>query len=156
MKHGAESMVLPVETGQSAFAALAEIVAILEADENTNWSSVSIDILRAHLVDMDRLTLYSIVESTVLDDQRIRFQVRGKGQTLNAIHAMVPVHARMVRGLTGWQISVVREATGVVLTVEPDPPEALTRLKAFGFFGFMTIGAHHQAHHLQMARGQGH
>lgn len=40
----------PQETGQSAFAALAEIVTILQADPETDWERVDIDGLRRHLV----------------------------------------------------------------------------------------------------------
>lgn len=58
---------------QSAFAALAEIVAILESDPHTDWSSVSIDTLRTHLVDMEQLTLSSVVRTHMLDDQHIKF-----------------------------------------------------------------------------------
>ena len=156
MTHRGETRDLPIETGQSAFEAIAEIVVILDTDEFTDWSSVSIDALRAHLVDMDRLMLNSIAESKVLDDQRIEFQVRAKEQALSAVHGMVPAHAQMVSELTGWQISIIRETTGAVVTVETDSPDALIRLKGLGFYGFMTIGAHHQAHHLKMAKGLGH
>lgn len=156
MSHGDDSATLPSEAGQSAFAALAEIVAILEADPHTDWSSVSIDALRTHLVDMDQLTLSSVVRTQMLDDQQIKFYVSGEGRTVKAIQTMVPTHAGMVRASTGWNIDVERESDGVTLTVNPGSPEMLTKLKALGFFGFMTIGAHHQSHHLQMATGQGH
>ena len=43
------SMGGPQETGQSAFAALAEIVAILQADPETDWERVDIAGLRRHL-----------------------------------------------------------------------------------------------------------
>ena len=47
----------PTEAGQGAFAAIQEIVAILEADPDTDWSKVDIDALRQHLVDMNAVTL---------------------------------------------------------------------------------------------------
>jgi hypothetical protein len=37
----------PTQPGQAAFAAIQEIVAILEADPRTDWSKVNIDALRA-------------------------------------------------------------------------------------------------------------
>ncbi|MCC2098329.1 MAG: hypothetical protein KDJ29_15640, partial [Hyphomicrobiales bacterium] len=43
----------PVQPGQSAFAAIQEIVEILEADRSTDWSKVNIPALRQHLIDMD-------------------------------------------------------------------------------------------------------
>lgn len=156
MQHMGGSMSQPTETGQSAFAALAEIIALLEADPHTDWSRVNIDALRTHLVDMDRLTLSATVDTQELDGQRLQFYITGEGRTLQSIQSMVPVHAGMVRSTTGWDINVTQKTDGVILTVNPGSSEALSKLKALGFFGFMTIGAHHQAHHYQMATGQGH
>lgn len=156
MSHGADSSILPAETGQSAFAALAEIIALLEADPHTDWTEVNIDALRTHLVDMDQLTLLSTVRTQMLDEQRIKFRISGEGRTVKTIQTMVPTHAGMVRTSTGWDIEVNHEPDGVTLIVNPESPEGLTKLRALGFFGFMTIGAHHQLHHLQMATGQGH
>jgi hypothetical protein len=45
------------EGGQSAFAAIQEIVSQLMADPTTDWSRVDIDGLRQHLIDMDNVTL---------------------------------------------------------------------------------------------------
>lgn len=48
-------------------------------------------------------------------------------------------------------------AGGVRLTVvakKPDDPKAVARIRGLGFAGLMTEGAHHQAHHLAMARGE--
>ena len=142
--------------GQSAFAAIQEIVALLDADPHTDWSKVSIDKLRSHLLDMDHLTLSASASSKEIDGQIIEFRITGQTRTLQAIHAMVPTHAKMVREATGWEIDVQIISDGVILLVNPGSNEAFTRLKALGFFGFMTIGAHHQTHHLQMARGQDH
>lgn len=53
----------PTEPGQGAFAAIAEIVALLSADTSTDWSRVDITALREHLVDMNQLTLNADVET---------------------------------------------------------------------------------------------
>src|SRR5438270_319404 len=42
----------PTEPGQSAFAAIQEIVQILEGDSRTDWTKVNIEALRQHLIDM--------------------------------------------------------------------------------------------------------
>src|SRR5665213_2414926 len=57
MMHGgaAKATTLPTQPGQSAFAAIQEIVAILEADPKTDWSRVNIEALRQHLIDMDNV-----------------------------------------------------------------------------------------------------
>ena len=57
MKHGNSAAVTATQPGQSAFAAIQEIVDILEADPKTDWSKVNIDALREHLVDMSNVTL---------------------------------------------------------------------------------------------------
>jgi hypothetical protein len=54
MQHGpGQAAALPTQPGQSAFAAIQEIVAMLEADPKTDWSRVNIEALRQHLIDMD-------------------------------------------------------------------------------------------------------
>ena len=40
---------------------------------------------------------------------------------------------------------------GVALSVDGDAAQ----IQGLGFFGLMTIGAHHQEHHLMMAKGAG-
>lgn len=156
MSHGSGSIVTPVETGQSAFAAIAEIVTLLEADPRTNWSTVDIDALRSHLVDMDLLMLSANVDTQYLNGQTILFNITGQGETLQAIQAMVPTHALMVGRTTDWKIRTILEPDGVILTIDPGSAKTFVKLKALGFFGFMTIGAHHQVHHFQMATGKGH
>lgn len=156
MFHAHESIELPIETGQSAFAAIAEIVVLLENDPQTDWSTIDIDGLRNHLVDMNQLTLSALVTTQELDGQTIQFQVAGPARTLQAIQRMVPTHAQMVSTSTEWDIEVASETAGVTLKITTQTAEDYIKLKALGFFGFMTIGAHHQLHHLQMAKGAGH
>ncbi|MFT6877592.1 MAG: hypothetical protein ACI9XK_004476 [Granulosicoccus sp.] len=156
MPHAHVSTELPTETGQSAFAAIAEIVALLEYDPQTNWSTINIDGLRSHLVDMNQLTLSASVTTRELDGLTIQFQVTGQDRTLQAIQTMIPAHAQMVRSSNNWSIEVISKSEGVTLRVTPESSEDYIKLKALGFFGFMTIGAHHQLHHLQMAKGAGH
>ncbi|MFX5914869.1 hypothetical protein ABTE45_18800, partial [Acinetobacter baumannii] len=57
------SGLMPTQPGQSAFAAILEIVALLEADPATDWSKVNIEALRQHLIDMDNVTLRADVKS---------------------------------------------------------------------------------------------
>lgn len=147
---------LPVQGGQSAFAAIAEIVTILDNDPDTDWASVDIDALRSHLVEMDRITLNARATTLQVDDQQIQYVITGKDETLTAIHNMVPAHAQAVQSMTHWNMTTTQQTDGATVTIQTSDKAALTRLKALGFHGFLTIGAHHQAHHLQMARGVGH
>jgi hypothetical protein len=46
---------------------------------------------------------------------------------------------------------------GVRLTVlsrNPDDAKSVARIRGLGFAGLITEGAHHQAHHLAMAKGE--
>ena len=138
----------PQETGQSGFAALAEIVTILKEDPETDWSTVNIAALRQHLVDMDLLTIATEV-SIVADPKGARFEIVGTGRVLKAIRAMVPAHAPFLAAETGWDVSTEGLENGVALIVEGDAAQ----IQALGFFGMMTIGAHHQEHHLMLAKG---
>ena len=138
----------PQETGQSAFAAVAEIVEILRSDPETDWSRVDIDGLRRHLVDMDLLTTQAVVLRKV-STGGTRFEVRGGQRTLQAIRAMVPAHAPFLAAETGWNVTTENLVDGIALIVEGDQ----SQIEALGFFGLMAIGAHHQRHHLMMAKG---
>jgi hypothetical protein len=47
--------------------------------------------------------------------------------------------------------------TGVRLTVtarDAEDAKAVARVRGLGFIGLLTLGGHHQPHHLAMARGQ--
>ncbi len=139
------------EPGQSAFAAIAEVVAVLKADPNTDWSKVNIDALRNHLRDMDIVTIDSTTVSTEVEGG-MRFDVTGAGDVTDAIRRMATAHAGMMDGVDGWSYSTEEIAGGAALTVIV--PEAdLAKLKGLGFYGIMASGMHHQPHHWAMATG---
>lgn len=138
----------PQETGQAGFAALTEIVTILREDPETDWNKVNIAALRRHLVDMDLLTTVAEVAVTARP-KGARFEISGTGRVLEAIRAMVPAHAPFLAAETGWDTTTEEITDGVALIVNGDA----ARIQALGFFGMMTIGAHHQEHHLMLAKG---
>jgi hypothetical protein len=68
MTHGGDAgLTAPLEPGQSAFAAIQEIVEILETDPATDWSKVDVEALRRHLIDMDNVTLAAEVEAAAVN-----------------------------------------------------------------------------------------
>lgn len=142
----------PKEAGQAAFAAIAEIVAMLTDDPDTDWSKVDINRLREHLVDMNALTINAEVES-IQASTAVEFTISGTGVTLRAIQAMVPAHAKELAKTPGWHVAAAKTDTGATLVVGSDYPTELTKINALGFFGLMATGAHHQPHHLGMASG---
>ena len=145
---GDHSMAGPLEIGQSAFAALTEIVTILREDPETDWTTVNIAALRQHLVDMDLLTTEAEVR-VVARPKGARFEIRGTARVLEAIRAMVPAHAPFLAAETGWGVSTEELGNGVALIVDGDAAQ----IQGLGFFGMMAIGSHHQAHHLMLAKG---
>ena len=150
--HGASSGV-PIEAGQNAFAAIAEIVAILEADPATDWTKVELSALRQHLVDMNSLTLDAVVHETPLDNG-LAMTITGADQTLDAIHRMVPAHAIELDQMLTWSASTEIVTDGAKLIMTSADPVVQRKIRGLGFFGLMATGSHHQAHHLAIARGE--
>jgi hypothetical protein len=141
----------PTQSGQAAFAAIQEIVEILEADPATNWSKVNIEALRQHLIDMDNVTLRADAKSEPVEGG-IRFIVSGSGQVKESIQRMVTAHAAIMDGIGNWKFTATTTEVGANLTVVT-PPKDAGKLRALGFIGVMARGMHHQEHHLMIARG---
>jgi hypothetical protein len=142
----------PTLPGQDAFGTIQEIVRILEGDPATDWSRVDLDALREHLIDMNELTLHATSRAEPVDGG-LSILVTGTGRTLEAIRRMVPAHAREVDGQDSWSVTTEPVAEGVVLTVTSADPTQVVKIHGLGFMGVMVRGAHHQRHHLAMARG---
>jgi hypothetical protein len=152
--HGQQSGALgaPTMAGQDAFGTIQEVVQILQADPATDWSKVNIASLRQHLIDMDEVTLRAKAAERALDNG-IEIAVTGEGRTLEAIKRMVPAHVSELREI-GWNAKSEDLPNGVKLTVMASESQPLAKLKALGFMGIMLQGAHHQPHHLMMAKGE--
>lgn len=157
MHHGSNSAVatqiqiVAREPGQSAFAAIQEIVAILRADPKTDWSKVNVEALRQHLIDMNNVTLGAAVK-TEMSPQAIKFVVSGADAVKGSIQRMVIAHAETMNNVNSWKLVAEKTVDGATLTITASEQD-LTKLKALGFIGVMTEGIHHQEHHLALARG---
>lgn len=148
--HGTQSStVAPVQPGQSAFAAIQEIVEILRADPMTDWAQVDIDGLRAHLVDMDNVTLRAKVQRQPIKGGMAFLVSSEDPEIIASIQRMVVAHAQVMNGVDGLNMRASQRPYGAMLGVVGDED----RIKGLGFFGLMATGMHHQAHHLAMARG---
>lgn len=152
------SSTVPREGGQAAFAAIAEIVRLLEADPATDWRKVDLEALRLHLRDMDLVTLRSTVNTTPVAGGAA-FVVRGTGEAIGAIKRMTAAHVSMVEMTGGPRIARTELPDGVRLVVttrDATDANAVARIRGLGFIGLMASGDHHQPHHLMMAKGMGH
>ena len=151
MTHGGSAAMTATQPGQSAFAAIQEIVGILEADPKTDWSRVNIDALREHLIDMSNVTLGAEIKSEPIEGG-LRFMVSGTGAVQASIRRMVTAHAATMNGASAWHFVAKETDNGATLIIHV-PTSDMPKLKALGFLGVMTRGMHHQEHHLMIARG---
>jgi len=155
----------PTMVGQYAFATLAEIVSLLEADPDTNWSKVDIESLRQHLIDMDRVTMSSMVASSPID-AGMRFTVTGfDPSTIASIQRMTQAHAAAqsaairhgvaeTNAPSALHYAVQLIDNGAEMSVTGDDENDIERIGALSFIGIMVSGMHHQAHHWSMAKGE--
>jgi hypothetical protein len=147
----------PTEVGQAAFAALGEVVRLLEADPATDWSKVNLEALRQHLRDMDLVLMRAQVAQAPVDGG-IRMEVTGEGEVVDAIRRMLHSHGQALEAELPVKTAIGHHAQGLVLTVTAkDPADAahVTRLRGLGFAGLLVTGDHHGPHHVMIARGQG-
>lgn len=83
----------------------------------------------------------------------IAFAVTGEGPVTDSVRRMVMAHATTMNGVNGWQYAATETPGGAIMTVIV-PAQDQEKLNALGFFGVLTVGMHHQEHHLMIARGQ--
>lgn len=160
MSHDAMAAPAPVRTpglpGQDAYAAIAEVVARLEADSATDWSRVNLEALRQHLIDMNAVTLGASVRQTEVAGG-LRMNVTGDGRTGAAIRRMLGAHAPLLDGLGDYSAVSVEIPGGARFTVRArrdGDARTVARIRGLGFIGLLTEGAHHGPHHLALARGE--
>ncbi|HEV8680830.1 MAG TPA: hypothetical protein VGQ90_15750 [Stellaceae bacterium] len=148
--HGASTT--PTLPGQDAFGAIQEVVRILDADPKTDWSKVDLEALRQHLIDMNEVTLKADVAAKPIEGG-LEVAVTGSGRTLLAIQRMIPAHAQSINGRNGWRVTAAALPNGEILTVAASDPKEIQHIRGLGFIGLLASGAHHQPHHLAMAKG---
>jgi hypothetical protein len=149
----AKSALVPTQPGQAAFGAIQEVVRMLEADPETDWSRVNLTALRQHLADMDEVVLRAIVKEEPVDGG-LRVEVSGSDRTLEAIQRIVPAEAQGLNRSLGWEADTESLADRVVLTVTTTDPKQVARIRGLGFIGLLATGTHDGVHHLAMARAR--
>jgi hypothetical protein len=143
----------PTMPGQDAFAAIQEIVRILEADPKTDWSKVDLEALRQHLIDMNEVTLKADAVPKQIEGG-LEIAVTGAGRTLVAIQRMVPAWAQTMSGHQGWSTKAASLPDGELLTVTAADPKEVEHIRGLGYIGLLVSGSMHQPHHLAMAKGE--
>jgi|SRR5579863_2923316 len=150
---GMQAGTMPTLPGQDAFGAIQEIVQMLDGDPKTDWSKVDLEALRQHLIDMNEVTLKSDAAPKEIDGG-LEITVTGSGRTLVAIQRMVSAWAQTMNGHQGWTTKVGELPNGELLTVTATDPKEVQHIRGLGFIGLLASGAHHQMHHLAMAKGE--
>lgn len=140
--------------GQAAFEAINDVVRRLEADPSTDWSTVDIEALRLHLIDMDRVFTEAGVETTTIPGGA-RFLVRGTGDAVGSIQRMAGAHARALENSEQFRAAVETTSDGVTMdvTAADGLPETVAKIRGLGFAGLLTLDDHHAPHHWMMATG---
>jgi hypothetical protein len=144
---------LPTMPGQDAFGAIQEIVQILDADSKTDWSKVDLEALRQHLIDMNEVTLKADAAPKQIDGG-LEIAVTGSDRAIAAIQRMVPAWVSTMNGHQGWSTKGSPLPNGELLTVTATDPKEVQHIRGLGFIGLLVSGAHHQMHHLMMAKGE--
>jgi hypothetical protein len=155
--HAAEGATgAPTQPGQDAFGAIAEVVRLLEADPETDWSRVDLERLRQHLIDMNEVVLRAEVKSSQVPGG-LAMEITGPPRTTRAIRAMIAPHAVELDRMADWTARTAPIPCGLRLTVSARAPEdtrTVARIRGLGFVGLLVQGGHHGPHHLDMARGE--
>jgi hypothetical protein len=87
----------------------------------------------------------------------LQMDVTGDDATAGSIRRMLSEHAVMLDGLPGYSATAAEIPGGTRLTVRAEPADdarTVARIRGLGFIGLLTVGAHHAAHHLALARGE--
>ena len=142
--------------GQDAYATIAAIVAQLEADSTTDWSKVNIEALRQHLIVMNDVTLHARAQQSNVPGGA-SMDVTGDGTVTSSIRTMLRAHAGMMDLMGPYRTTVTDIPGGVRFVVTASNPQdqaTVAKIRGLGFAGLLTLGDHHAAHHLALARGQ--
>ncbi|HEX6939305.1 MAG TPA: hypothetical protein VF158_07820 [Longimicrobiales bacterium] len=142
------------EAGNGAFAAIQEVVRLLERRPDTDWTAVDLEALRRHLIDMQNMMLRAEVRSSEAIPGGVRFVVRGTDRPAHAsIGRALDDHATMLRKERGWVLEVVPRDDGYHVAVVSPRPEDEAMIRGLGYAGIMALGGHHTRHHLMIATG---
>jgi len=154
--HASASPSVAIPPGQAAYATMAAIVAMLEADSTTDWSKVNIEALRQHLITMNEVTLGARAQQTSIPGGA-SMEVTGDGHVAGSIRTMLRNHSEML-GMEGPYRASVEDIPGgvrwVVTAANPGDARTVAKIRGLGFAGLLTLGDHHTPHHIALARGE--
>ena len=141
--------------GNEIFGTIQEVVHTLEADSDTDWSKVSLEALRQHLLDMKAFTEEVSVESQQNIENGIVIQVKPETErAVGALKRLFKMHPAMLKEEKGWEMIPKQNKNGWTITVTTKDKSEIEKIRALGYIGLLAEGAHHQFHHWMIATGQ--
>lgn len=141
--------------GQPIFGTVQEAIRALEADSTTDWSQVNVERLRQHLIDMHNVALHVRVLETEDIEGGVRLAVRPTSDSARtSLRRVLGAHPAMLKRETGWQMDVSARGEDIRLTVTDPSGGKAQKIRALGYIGLLSYGAHHQRHHWMLIRGR--
>jgi hypothetical protein len=151
-----EHQPLLTEPGNDVFGTIQEVIRELEADPDTDWSTVDLEALRQHLIDMRNFTLEVDVVSREPLSNGLQLVVEAASPAAaTSLKRALQAHPPMLERETGWKMRVRSLSRGQYeLHVTSSDAEDIEKIQGLGYIGLMASGGHHQRHHWMIATGK--
>jgi len=142
-------------SGNEIFGTIQEVISKLEADPSTNWSNVDLESLRQHLLDMKAFTEEISVISKEPYEDGVKIKVKPENKRAGeALKRVFQMHPAMLKKEKGWDMQAQEEDDKWTVIVTTTKTSEVDKIRALGYIGILTEGAHHQHHHWMIATGQ--
>lgn len=140
--------------GNEIFGTIQEVVQKLEADPKTDWSKVDLEALRKHLLDMKAFTEEVEVISKKSIEKGVKIEVHAQTKRAAiALKHLFSMHPRMLKMEKGWDMEAAQNGDQWTITCTTPKISEVEEIRALGYIGLLTEGAHHQLHHWMIATG---
>jgi len=141
--------------GNEIFGTIQEVISKLEADPATDWSNVDLESLRQHLLDMKAFTEEVSIISKEPFENGVKIKVKPETKRVSeALKRVFKMHPAMLKKEKGWEMKAKEEDEEWTIIVTTTKTSEVDKIRALGYIGILTEGAHHQLHHWMIATGQ--
>lgn len=119
------------------------------------FAFVNLEALRQHLLDMKAFTeeVEVISEKPVENGVEIQVQPRTE-RAVGALKRLLSMHPAMLNKEKGWTMETERQGNQWTIICTTMGKTEVEKIRALGYIGLLTQGAHHQLHHWMIANGE--
>ena len=150
-----DSKITLTEAGNDAFGSIQEVIKKLNDDPNTDWSKVNIEALRAHLSDMQDMTLNIKIISQKNIPNGVEVTIKATTpRAYGALKRVFKAHPKQLKKETGWDMKVEEKDKNFTMRILTSKKNEIDKIRGLGYIGIMAYGAHHQPHHWMMANSK--